>query len=97
MEKQQQMFSVISLWQQSGLSQKAWCQQNNMAYATFHYWYKRFRDQPTATGETGSGAFVHLTVDGTPTAGWCELVLADGKKLVFHQPVSAPFLSNLIG
>ena len=92
MEKQQQMFKSITRWQQSGLSQKAWCEKNDIAYATFHYWYKRFRtaEVPAAIQDTDNG-FVQLLVGGTSTAGWCELVLADGKKLVFHQPVSAAF------
>lgn len=94
---QQKMFKQISRWQQSGLSQKVWCGKNNMAYATFHYWYKRYREQGVqATGS--SAGFVKLTVND-PTAtvsGWCELVLSNGKKLVFQQPMSAEFLKMLI-
>lgn len=98
MEKQQQMFKGIIRWQQSVLSQKAWCEKNDIAYATFHYWYRRFRttEVPAAIQDTDNG-LVQLLVDGTSSAGWCELVLADGKKLIFHQPVSAAFLTNLIG
>ncbi len=36
-------------------------------------------------------------VDGTLSAGRFELVFAGGKKLVFHQPVSAALLGSLIG
>ena len=97
MEKQQQMFRSITRWQQSGLSQKAWCEKNDIGYATFHYWYKRFRTTDVAVdNQDNDNGFVQVLVDGTSTAGWCELLLADGKKLVFHQPVSAAFLSNLI-
>ena len=38
-----EMFDKISAWQQSGLTQKAFCQQHNIAYHVFHYYYGRFR------------------------------------------------------
>ncbi|WP_442345985.1 IS66 family insertion sequence element accessory protein TnpA, partial [Foetidibacter luteolus] len=34
------MFSMIGDWQQSGLSQKAFCAQHGIRYHVFHYWYK---------------------------------------------------------
>lgn len=42
---QQKMFDFIESWQQSGLSQKAWCGQNSIPYSSFHYRYRRFRNQ----------------------------------------------------
>ena len=46
------MFSKIREWQESGLSQAAFCKQSNVAYGNFHYWYKRFRnvDFPAKSG-----------------------------------------------
>ena len=38
----EQMFKMISTWQQSGLSQKSFCEQNGIRYHVFHYWYKCF-------------------------------------------------------
>jgi hypothetical protein len=32
-------FQMISDWKKSGLSQKAYCKANNVAYHHFHYWY----------------------------------------------------------
>jgi hypothetical protein len=94
---QQQFFEDIKRWQQSGLSQKAWCKQNNMAYHVFHYWYRRFRRQQSETEAGVTNSFVQLQVrerlSGTP---WCELVLSDGQKLVFHQPVPAAFIRSLL-
>jgi hypothetical protein len=94
--QQRRMFKSISGWQQSGLTQKAWCEKNNIAYATFHYWYKRYRSQKSVTGKNASKSFVQLMVDSSLTAGWCELALPDGKKLVFQQAVSVEFLRTLI-
>lgn len=94
MSKQEQMFERIVQWQQSGLSQKLWCRQNNMAYPTFQYWYKRFRSSADEAGPVDD--FVPLMVDEPLSPGWCELVSASGKRLVFHQPVSADFLQMLM-
>lgn len=91
------MFKRISHWQQSGLTQKAWCEKNNVAYATFHYWYKRYRIQGPVTGHRSDSGFVQLMVDTSPAGAWCELVTDDGKKLVFHQALSPEFLKALVG
>ena len=42
-EVEQQMFAMIQSWQQSGLTQKAYCQEHAVSYHIFHYWYKRYR------------------------------------------------------
>lgn len=100
MEKslRERMFEAISLWQQSGLTKKAWCEKNDITCSTFHYWYKRYQleeSEPSTDGHNES-RFVRLMVDPLATAAWCELVLRDGRKLVFHQPVSAEFMRTLI-
>lgn len=95
---EQKMFKGISRWQDSGLTQKAWCEKNKVAYGTFHYWYKRYRaKEKPALDQKTAGGFVQLMVDHSATAGlWCELSLPQGRKLSFHQPVSAEFLRTLI-
>lgn len=93
------MFKAVSRWPQSGLTQKAWCEKNDFSYSKFHYWYRRYRREEEAeAGSLGDDRFVPLMVEPTPTTGaWCEVVLAEGKKLAFHQPVSVDFLRALIG
>lgn len=94
---QQQFFEDIKRWQQSGLSQKAWCIQNNMAYHVFHYWYRRFRRQHPQTEARAKSSFVQLHVQGHLSgAPWCELVMSNGQKLLFHQPVPAEFIKSLL-
>ena len=94
---QQKFFQDIIRWQQSGLSQKAWCEENNMAYSVFHYWYRRFRNQHSENKVAAEDGFVQLQVqdrlEGIP---WCELVLANGQKIFFHQPVPAAFIRSLL-
>ena len=96
-QTQQQMLSMIASWKQSGLSQKAYCEQNNIRYYVFHYWYKRYKDIQTPQQDTG---FVPLNVKpsislDTSNAG-IELLLPDGKRILFHQAVSSDYLKALI-
>lgn len=91
-ETKQQMFAMIEQWQQSKLSQKAWCLQAGISYHIFHYWYKRYRNRDNTAG---SSSFIELKVQ--PSAVICiELLLPDGKRLLFHQPVSSDFLKAII-
>jgi hypothetical protein len=93
---QEQMFGLISSWKQSGLSQKAWCEQNQIRYYIFHYWYKRYRDEQS---ESSRPAFIPLNVKPPLSNTSCaniEVVLADGKRILFHQPVTSDFLKAVI-
>ena len=92
---QQLMFSKIGEWQQSGLTQKAWCQAHQIKYHIFHYWYKRYRsDASPATQKQ----FIALQIQpATIATSVCmELLFADGKRLLFHQLVSSDYLKALI-
>jgi len=94
---QQQMFDCIKHWQNSGLSQKAWCEENNVVYGVFHYWYRRFRNQHLDSKVDAKDRFVQLKAQdrslGTP---WCELALSSGHRLFFHHPVAAEFIRSLL-
>ncbi len=94
----EQMFKMITMWQRSGLSQKAFCEQNSFRYHVFHYWYKCFRDFQSSAKDKG---FIPLKIQSSNTINtactYAELLLPDGKRLLFHQPVSSDFLKELIG
>ncbi len=93
----EQMFNIISKWQRSGLSQRACCEQHNIRYHVFHYWYKCFRDLQSAAKEKG---FIPIKIQPPNTTNTisvhAELLLPDGKRLLFHQGVSSDFLKALI-
>lgn len=99
-ETQQQMFSMIGCWQQSGLGQKAWCEQQSIRYHVFHYWYKKYKDMQLSDEKAG---FIPLHLPSSaapiippPAGAHTEMVLVDGRRLLFHQPVSADYLKTLI-
>jgi hypothetical protein len=82
--------AMTAQWQQSGLTQKQYCEQNNIAYATFQYWLRRSRsNQPSPLP-----SFIKL--DAPPGCVYAELIVPNGKRLVFHQPVTAALLNALL-
>lgn len=93
---QQQMFNLISGWQQSGMSQKLFCEQNGIRYHVFHYWYKRF---PSSQAVNKEVAFIPLQIKSLQPAianAGIELLLADGRRILFNEPVSADFIKAII-
>ena len=91
------MFLLIEKWQQSGLTQKQYCSESNIRYHGFHYWYKVYRDEQQNSKEAPS-AFVALQLKPTAaiTAPYAELLLPNGKRLVFHYPVDVGPLQALL-
>ena len=70
-EQRIQKLEMITAWQQSGLTQKAFCNTHNIAYHIFHYWYGVYR-----TGQKASDCF--LPVNVIPAAGESELITITG-------------------
>ncbi len=52
-----------------------------------HYWYKVYRSEQTVA----AGSFVTINLAPRLQAN-VELYFTDGRRLVFHQPVSVDFL-----
>ena len=95
---QEWMFSKLKDWQQSGLTQKAWCEEHQIKYHVFHYWYKRYRSSDPSPATPTPNQFIALQIQpaAVASAAYIELLLADGKRLLFHQPVSSDYLKALI-
>lgn len=94
-EIRRQKFLMIESWQQSGLSQKGWCSQENISYHIFHYWYKRYR---AARLPDENQKFIALQVEPSAetTCAHVELLLCDGRRLLFHSPVSSDYIKAII-
>jgi len=56
-EHRVQMLEMITHWQQSGLTQMAFCVANNIAYHVFHYWYGVYR-----SAQNNTGSFLPVTI-----------------------------------
>jgi transposase-like protein len=92
----QERYNMIADWQQSGQTQKQYCQTQNIPYHIFHYWYKQYRasQQPAPALLTG---FTAVSLPADTSSASAALVLPDGRRIVFYQPVSSDYLRTLIG
>lgn len=86
------MFARIRDWQASGLTQKSFCEQRDLRYNTFYYWYKQFRklELPQEAG------FVPVTFSQTSAAVFASVVFSSGGSLQLHQVVSPQYLKELL-
>jgi hypothetical protein len=92
------MFEKIKEWQQSGLTQTAWCQSHQLAYHQFHYWYKRFKEQ-SASSATPAPQSPFIRLDVQPVIDvpcYAEVICPDGCRILFHQGVEAGYLKTLL-
>lgn len=94
-EVRQQMFKLIEQWQQSKLTQKAYCEQQSIKYYIFHYWYKCYRQEQCGVDNNNS-SFVKLQIAKPVAAGAVEIHFPGGIRLFFHEPVSSNYLKALI-
>jgi hypothetical protein len=95
-EHRKAMFSLIENWQQSGLSQKALCVQQQIAAHQFYYWYKSYRMQNDVPVVQVSKSFIELHSQGAQPEAAIEILLLCGHRIFFHQPVAASFIKVII-
>ena len=94
-EVHRQMFDMIEQWQQSGLTKKAYCNQQSIKHHTFYYWYKRYRQQHADT-DNKSSSFVKLQIEKSQATPSVEIHFPGGIRLLFHDAVSSNYLKTLI-
>ncbi len=85
---EEQMERVVLSWRESGLNKKAFCRQENIAYATFHYWCKRL----SASAQSG---FSEIKVDG-PSCGGHEIIFPSGTRMIIRGEPAVNWLRELV-
>ena len=93
--KQQLMFSLIEIWRKEGKTQQEFCKEKELDYHQFQYWLRRYKQSHEPEQVQPGFTQVKLMPQSLNTASM-ELIFPDGRKLVFHQPVDATFLRNLL-
>jgi hypothetical protein len=91
-EHRAQFLSMIKQWQQSGLSQKVFCTENNIAYHVFHYWYGVYKSEHKA-----SRSFLPVSI--TPAAVQERITLSGLSGIQLQVPMtdkSVRFVKQLL-
>ena len=74
--RRQSRIAVIEKYLASGLTQKQFCQQEQLAYATFHFWLKKYRQADAAASQAVSNSFVPLTFSSSiPNPGATDFII----------------------
>ena len=68
----------ISAWEQSGQSQKSFCEQRELNYHRFGYWRRKFLEQSQADTVKQSNAFVPVQPVQADTVSGLSLALPNG-------------------
>jgi transposase len=92
MSKHQLWAQRIVDWQASGLSQRAFCQQQGLAISTFQNWLRKIRQASNSSMKTSS-AFLPMVVK-KPVQKTAELISIQSHVLSFD--LTLPQLAQLI-
>lgn len=83
---------IIELWRQSGKNKKKFCQENNLVYMTFIGW-----TAPKKKAKKIIPGFIPVKIHKATTTGFfAEINLPGGSKVIFHSPVSAQYLKDIL-
>jgi hypothetical protein len=93
-KSEDRMFALIRQWQDSGLSQTEFCQKKDIAYSSFHYWYKKFRMAEEIHPEP---SFVPVPLPVSMASVFCTVHKPGGVSIDFHQPVPVGYLNEIGG
>ncbi len=79
---EQRWLDLVSRWQRSGQSVRAFCRRQRLSEPSFYLWRRRLRQRELPHARDHAAAFVQLTVAAAPPARPAiELVLAGGRVL----------------
>lgn len=67
------MTALIEEFNQSGLTQKAFCEQKQIIHSTFHYWYLKLKRE-----NQGSDSFFQVDYNANSSFGKIEICYPNG-------------------
>lgn len=77
----------------SGKSKKQFAEENGINYMTLMSWFSKMGRKKTVSKQPG---FVPIQVTPLSTTPFAEIHFSNGKRIVFHQPVSADYLQSFL-
>lgn len=98
-ELREEKFAMIRRWEESGLSQKKFTEQENIVFNNFYYWLKKYRKQKQKQDakEKRSG-FVKISVPKQAlgnAACLSEVVFVNGNRIKFYNAIEISQLKQL--
>jgi len=94
-ERQKEMFALIESCKDSGMSKKAFCDQQGLSQAVYYYWQKKYKEVAT----TLPGGFVPVKCQGmapTPATG-IEIYYPNGVRIHIGDQTELTLVRLLVG
>ena len=93
----QQMFLFVEQFKESGLSIKQFCEQNNLRYHSFQYWYRQYKQKDNQQAPVPLFKPITIQPSALPGAtGFAEVTFPSGCNIRFSQSVGVDYLEALI-
>ncbi len=97
---QEAKLAMIRRWEESGLSQKQFCENEPRASNNFHYWLKKYRDLNQTfvdTQQRKPEKFIKLKTENSISAGavFSEIIFANGNRIKFYSAIEISQLKQL--
>ncbi len=86
----------IAVWEQSGLTQKAFCEQHALNYYRFGYWRRKYREQIQGDAVQARKGFIPVQYSPERVAGGLSLTLPNGIRVQGIDADNLPLLSHLL-
>lgn len=90
------MYLAIELWQESGLTQRGFCEQEGLNYQMFGYWLKKFRQEASSENGKGKG-FIDLNMEAPAATEGISIRYPNGVVLTCSGQLAPHTLKTLIG
>ncbi len=92
-----QMLSIYAGWQQSGISKKAYCQQNGLTTSTFFYWIKKLAlHEQDGVKESASAGFAELDFSPHHAQVFMEIAYPSGVRVKLYRQAEANWIKSLL-
>lgn len=94
-KRKEEMYLALELWQESGLSQRAFCQKEGLNYQVFGYWLKKYRQGKNPPRVKPNG-FVGLNVDSPSFSEGISIRYPNGVVLTCSEDLDPLKLQALV-
>ncbi len=97
----QNMFAVIEKYLASDVTQKEFCQQENLSYSTFQFWLHKYRkaNNSCKNNESSQAPFVPINFcepNARSSHQSCTIEFPNGVVVRFSETVDVRYLSQLV-
>ena len=92
-----EMLPVLENYYASGLSQKQYCEQEQLAPHLLAYWHRKYKAQQSIDQKSEVSKFVKLSISSpVPTLDGVEIIYSNGTKIKVAQKVEWAFFEKLL-